>query len=110
MDSNAVGIAVDEKHRRFDGLELVGAEVERFHSFAATRLTQFGNSSGVGLTFLYPVSTGEPLKFSDVSCGNMSSASLTQPSWRNEAEMLTTLLTFSGWRIAHYIATPPPML
>ena len=35
---------------------------------------------------------------------------LDQPSWRNMDEMMTTLRTLSGWRIAHCIATPPPML
>ena len=32
LEPHAVGVAVDEEHRRFGGLELVGAEVERFQS------------------------------------------------------------------------------
>ena len=32
LEPHAVGIAVDEKHRRLGGLELVGAEVVRFRS------------------------------------------------------------------------------
>ena len=39
-----------------------------------------------------------------------SSASLTMPSRRNVDEMTTTFRTLSGWRIAHCIATAPPML
>src|SRR6516165_11840960 len=77
---------------------------------ARTRLTNFGNSLGVGLNFLYSASIGEPLNASGVSLANASSASLTQPSWRKAAEMLTTLRTFFGWRIAHCNATAPPML
>src|SRR5262245_24249890 len=77
---------------------------------ATIRLTNFGNSSGVGLSFLYSVSMGDPLKASAVSFGNRSIASLTMPSRRNVDEMTTTFRTLSGWRIAHCIATPPPML
>src|SRR2546421_4285480 len=50
---------------------------------------------------------GVPLNISHVNVGQKSFASLTQPSRRNGAEMLTTFRTFSGWRIAHCIATPP---
>ena len=32
IEPHAVGVAVDEEHRRFGGLELVGAEVVRFRS------------------------------------------------------------------------------
>ncbi len=73
-------------------------------------IDKIGNLSGVGLSFLYSISRGEPLNNSGVSFVIASSPSLTKPSLRNLPEMLTTLRTFSGWRIAHCIATPPPML
>ena len=44
-----------------------------FVAVARIRLTNFGNSSGVGLSFLYSTSMGEPLKASAVSFGNASS-------------------------------------
>src|SRR6266481_1234734 len=81
-----------------------------FAAVARSRLTKFGKSSGVGLSFLYSVSMGEPLKASAVSFGIASSASATMPSLRNVDEMMTALRTLSGWRIAHCIATAPPML
>src|SRR5688500_9776287 len=56
-----------------------------------TRFTNVSNLSGVGLSFLYSVSMGEPLNMPGSMRGNISTASLTQPSWRNTAEMLTTL-------------------
>ena len=40
-----------------------------FEAVARIRLTNFGNSSGVGLSFLYSTSMGEPLKASAVSFG-----------------------------------------
>ena len=49
-----------------------------------------------GLSFLYSVSMGEPLKVSAISCGNMSGDSLTQPSWRKTAEILFSSLRFNG--------------
>jgi hypothetical protein len=59
-----------------------------------TRLTKFGNSLGVGLSFLYSVSIGEPLKGSGVGLGNASSASFDQAVVAETAEILTTLRTF----------------
>ena len=40
-----------------------------FEAVAMMCLTNFGNSSGVGLSFLYSASMGEPLKASAVSFG-----------------------------------------
>src|SRR6184192_4169353 len=64
-----------------------------FEAVARMRLTKFGKSSGVGLSFLYSASMGEPLKASAVSFGKASSASLTMPSRRNVDDMTTTLRT-----------------
>ena len=64
IEPHAVGVAVDEEHRRFGGLELVGAEVVRFQGRRFDVLDKIGNSSGVGLSFLYSVSMGEPLNAS----------------------------------------------
>jgi hypothetical protein len=105
IEPDAVGIAVDEEYGALVALSLSAPKSYRLKVIAATRLTKFGNSFGVGLSFLYSDSMGEPLKASGVSLGNASSASWTQPSWRNTAEMLTTLRTFSGWRIALHCDT-----
>ena len=110
VEPYAVCIAMDEKHRRFVALSLSAPTSSGFDSAARRCLTNFGKSFGVGLSFLYFVSMGEPLNASAVRCGKASPASLTQPSWRIAAEMLTTLRTFSGCRMAHFMATPPPML
>ncbi len=81
-----------------------------FENMTTIRFTNFGKSSGVGLSFLYSVSRGEPLKASAVSFEIASRASAIMPSRRSVDEMMTAFRTLSGWRIAHYIATLPPML
>src|ERR1700722_9516892 len=53
-----------------------------FENVATIRWTKFGKSSGVGLSFLYSASMGEPLKASAVSFGIASSASVIMPSRR----------------------------
>jgi hypothetical protein len=50
-----------------------------------------GNAYGDGLSFFPSASMGEPLKAYSEIRGITWSASLTQPSWRNTAETLTTL-------------------
>ena len=51
-EAHAVGVAVDEEHRRFRGAELVGAEVVRFEVHRDRAPDELRNLSGVGLSFL----------------------------------------------------------
>src|SRR5688500_19904206 len=81
-----------------------------FEASDTTCLTNAGNSFGVGLSFLYSASIGEPLKASAVRLERASTPSLTHPSRRSTAEMLTTLRTLSGWRIEQFSATQQPRL
>src|SRR5207253_599222 len=91
-------------------LSLSAPRSRPLEAVAMSRLTNFGKSSGVGLSFLYSTSMGEPLKASAVSFGNMSSASLTVPSRRNTDVITPTFRTVPVWRIAHCIATVSPIL
>ena len=75
-------------------LSLSAPRSSGFDPAARRCLTKFGNSFGVGLSFLYSVSMGEPLNASGVSLGIASAPSLTQPSWRNTAETTDNLAHF----------------
>ena len=80
-EPHAVGVAVDENMGHGVVLSLSPPKSYPFEALATIRGTKFGKSSGVGLSFLVSASMGEPLNASAVSP-----------------------------RIAHCIATDPPML
>ena len=107
FESHAISVAVDENIAS-GGLELIGTEVVRFRFRRKEVLDEIRKFVGRRLAFCIRLHRASLEVFRREFRYRIDR--FTPPSRRIMDEMTTTFRTLSGWRIAHCIATPPPML